>query len=108
MNDGIVVFSGILEDIWENRFLVHLPSMFKVKPIDRGGENPFVQTPFSLENPDRDIKKKRKSISGGEEDSRVSNDNAGKDFKMKQNEDWEKVFCGTNVIHIIKWKKMGA
>ena len=69
-------------------FLVHLPSLFKVKPIDRGGETPFGQTPFSLENPDGDIKKKRKRISGREEDGRVSNDNADKDFKMKQNEDW--------------------
>ena len=49
LNDGIVVLSGILEDIWDNRFLVHLPSVFKVKPIDRGGETPFGQTPFSLE-----------------------------------------------------------
>ena len=59
VNDGIVVFSGILEDIWENQFSVHLPSVFKVKPIDWGGENPFGQTPFSLENPDGEIKKKR-------------------------------------------------
>ena len=85
MNDGIAVFSGILEDIWENRFSVHLPSVFKVKPIDRGGETPFGQTHFSLGNPEGDIKKKRKRISCGEEDSRVSNDNADKDFKMKQN-----------------------
>ena len=83
MNDGIVVFSGILEDIWENRFSVHLPSVFKVNPIDRGGETPFGQTPFSLVNPDGDIKKNRKRISGGEEDGRVSNDNSDKDFKMK-------------------------
>ena len=102
MNNGIVFFNGIMEDMWENRFLVHLPSVFKVKPIDRDGENPFDQTPFRLGNNDRDIKKKRKSISGGEEDNRVSNDNADKDFKMKQNEDWEKVFCGTNIIHRIK------
>ena len=48
------------------------------------------------------FKKKRKMISVGEVDYRVSNDNAGKDFKMNQNEDWAKVFCGTNVIHRIK------
>ena len=92
VNDGIVVFSGIMEDIWENRFLVHLPSVFKVKPIDQGRETTFVQTSFNLENPDRDIKKKRESISGGEEEDRASNYIADKDFKMKQNEDWEKVF----------------
>ena len=86
-NNGIVVFIGILEDIWENRFSVHLPSVFKVNPIDRGGETPFGQTPFSLENPDGDIKKNRKRISGEEMDDRVSNNNADKDFKMKQNED---------------------
>ena len=102
MNDGIVVFSGIMEDIWENRFSVHLPSVFKVKPIDRGGETRFGQTPFSLRNPGKDIKNKRKRILGGEADNRVSNDNADKDFKMKQNEYWAKVFCRTNVIHIIK------
>ena len=42
-------------------------------------------------------------ILGAEVDNRVSNDNAGKDFKMKKNEDWEKVFCRTNVIHRIQW-----
>ena len=73
VNDGIVIFSGILEDIWENRFSVHLPSVFKVMPINRGGETPFGQNPFSLENTDGDIKKKRKRILGGEEDGRVSN-----------------------------------
>ena len=62
VNGGIVVFSGILKDIWENRFSVHLPSLLNVKQIDRGGETPFGQTPFSLENPDGNIKKKRKRI----------------------------------------------
>ena len=76
MNNGIVVFNGIMEDMWENRFLVHLPSVFKVKPIDRDGENPFDQTPFRLGNPDGDIKKKIIIISGGEVDDRVSNNNA--------------------------------
>ena len=83
VNDGIVVFSGILEDIWENRFSVHLPYVFKVKPIDRGGETTFVQTAFGLGNPGGDIKNKKKRILGGEADNKVSNDNADKDFKMK-------------------------
>ena len=87
VNNGIVAFSGILEDVWENRFSVHFPSVFKVKPIDRGGETPFGQTPFSLGNPDGDIKNKRKRILGGVVDDRVSNNNADKDFKMKKNED---------------------
>ena len=107
VNDGIVVFSGILEDIRENRFSVHLPSVFKVKPIDQGGETPFGQTTFSIGNPDGDIKKMRKRISGGEVDVRVSNDNADKDFKMKQNEDWAKVSCRTNIIHRINWNNNG-
>ena len=59
VNNGIVVFSGILEDIWGNRFLVHFPYALKVKPIDLGGE-----TPFSLGNFDRDIKKKRENDFG--------------------------------------------
>ena len=81
--------------------------MFKVDPIDQGNETPFVQIPFSLGNTDRDNKKKRKMISGGEVDGRVSNDNADNDFKMKINEDWAKVFCGTNVIHRIKCNNNG-
>ena len=108
MNDGIVVFSGILEDIWENRFSVHLPYLFKVKPIDRGGETPFVQTPFGLENPVEDVKINRKRNSGREVDDRVSNDNADKDIKMKQNEDWENVLCRANAIHIIQWNNNGC
>ena len=51
VNNCIVVFSGILEDILENRFLLHLPSVFKVKPIDWGGETIFSKTPFGLGNP---------------------------------------------------------
>ena len=88
VKDGIFVYSGILEDIWKNRFSVHLPSVFKVNPIDRGGETPFGQTPFSLGNPGGDVKSKREINSGGELEDRVSNDNADKDLKMKQNEDW--------------------
>ena len=99
VNDGIAVFSGIMEDIWENRFSVHLPSVFKVNPIDRGGETPFGQTPFSLENPGGDIKKKREMILGREVDARVSNDNADKGFRIKQNKDWAKLFCRKSAIH---------
>ena len=108
VNDGIVVFSGILEDIWENRFLVHLPSVIKVKPIDRGGETPFGKTPLGLGHPGGDIKKKRERILGGEVDDRVSNDNADKDFKMKKNEDWAKVFRVDNAIHRIKCNNNGC
>ena len=55
VNDGIVVFSAILEDIWDNRFSVHFTSVFKVNPINRWGETPFVQTPLGLGNPGGDI-----------------------------------------------------
>ena len=41
-------------------------------------------------------------------EERVSNDNADKDFKMKKNEDWAKVFYRTNTIHIIKWNNNGC
>ena len=41
-------------------------------------------------------------------DNRVSNDNEDKDLKMKQNEDWEKLFCEANVIHRIKWNNNGC
>ena len=81
--DSIVVFSGILKDIWENQCSVHLLSMFKVKPIDRGGETPFRQTPFGLRNNVGDVKRKKTRNSGGEVDDRVSNYNADKDIKMK-------------------------
>ena len=74
--------------------MVHLTSVLKVNPIDWSSETPYGQTPFGLGNPGGDIKKKRKIISGGEVDNRVSNDNADKDLKIKQNEDWAKVFCG--------------
>ena len=41
-------------------------------------------------------------------DDRVSNDNADKDIKMKQNKDWAKVFYEDNIIHIIKWNNNGC
>ena len=55
VNDGIVIFSGILEEIWENRFSVHLLSVFKVNPIERDSETTFGQTPFGLGSPGGDI-----------------------------------------------------
>ena len=62
VNYGIVVFSGIMGDIWENCYLVNLPSLYKVNPIHQGCETTFGQTPFDLGNPDRDIKKKSKGF----------------------------------------------
>ena len=88
MNNGIVVFSAILKYIWENRFLVHLLSVFKVKPIDWVGETPFGQTPFGLGNTGGDIKGKNKSNSVRDMDDRVSYYNADKYLKTKKNEDW--------------------
>ena len=44
----------------------------------------------------------------GEVDNRVSNDNVDNDLKMKQNEDWAKVFYGANAIHRIKWNNNGC
>ena len=88
--------------------MVHFPSVFKVKPINQGGETLFGQTPFGLVNPGGDNENKRKRILGGEVDDRVSNDNVEKDLKMKQNEDWENVFFGANVIYRIKWKNNGC
>ena len=87
---------------------MHLPYVFKVNPINRIGETPFSQTPFGLGNTGGDVKRKRKRILVGEVDDRVSNDNADKDLKMKHNEDWEKVFCGANAIHRIKWNNNGC
>ena len=81
--------------------MVHFPSVFKVKPINQGGETLFSQTSFGLVNPGGDNENKRKRILGGEVDDRVSNDNADNYFKMKKNEYWAKVFCRTNVIHRI-------
>ena len=108
VNYGIVVFSGILEGIWDNRFSVHHPSVFKVKPIDPGSETPFVQTPFGLIYHDGGFIRRKKRNSGGELDNRVSNDNADKDLKMIQIEDWENVLCGSNAIHRIKWNNNGC
>ena len=89
VNYGIVVFSRIMEDIWKNRFSVHLPYVFKVKPIDWGGE-----TPFGLGNPGGGVKSKRKSNSGGEVDDRVSNNNSDKDLKMKKMRTGKRCYVG--------------
>ena len=58
--------------------------MFKVKPINWGGETPFGLTLFGLGNPGGDIKRKSKRILGEEVDNRVSNDNADKYLKMEK------------------------
>ena len=89
-------------------YSVHLPSVFKVNPIDRGSETLFVKTPFSLGNHGVDINRNRERVSGGEADGRVSNDNVDNDLKMKQNEDWAKVFRVDNAIHRIKCNNNGC
>ena len=64
MNDNIVVFDNILEDIWDNRFSVNLPSVFKVI-ADR--KPPAVENPFLVGKAKEKSENKRKRDNSNKE-----------------------------------------
>ena len=104
MNDNIVNFSNILEDIWDNRFSVDLPSVFKI--ISKNGP-PKVDNPFTGVKA-RDSNKQKRKRDEKDKDNKVSNNKADDNLKMKNGESWEKIFCGKNSEHRVKWNSAGT
>ena len=103
VNDNIVNFDNILEDIWDNLFTVNLPSVFKIitKRKPPAVDNPFTGGKF---HDDNGQKRKREK----NEDVRVINEKADDDLKIKTGENWGKIFCGDKGKHRVKWNNDGV
>ena len=102
VNDEIVDFNIVVNDILDNRFTVILPLAFKHT------EN--VETSSSvLGVPSGDQKGKRKNRGNenAERPERIWNSDQQEEFKMKDNEDW-KMFCGNKVQDRIDWNDDGC
>ena len=87
MNDNIVNFDNILEDIWDNRFTVNLPSIFKIitNRTPSAVDNPFTGGKIQDKNGQ---KRKREN----NEDVRVIKEESDDDLKIKKGENWGKSF----------------
>ena len=99
VNNRIVVFDSILEDIWDNRFTVNLPSVFKVIA---DGKPPTVDNPFTEGKAQQENRNKRKCNSN-EKSNKIINDKVDDDLKTKDDESWRMIFCGNNIKHRVTW-----
>ena len=98
VNDKIVDFNILVNDILDNRFTVCLLLAFK--------HTNNVETNSSvLGAPSGDQKGKRKRDSEGPE--RILNTNQQEEFKIKKGEDW-KIFCGNKTQDRIDWNDDGC
>ena len=97
MNNNIVNFDNILEDIWDNSFTVNLPSVFKIiaNRMPPAVDNSFTGGKFQDKNG-----QKRKPENN--EDVRVINEKADYDLKIKKGENWGKILCGDKGKHMVK------
>ena len=103
VNDNIVNFSNILEDIWDNRFSVDLPSVFKI--IANNGP-PRVDNPFKV-GKDRDSNRQKRKRDE-KKSNKLTNDKADDNLKTKKGESWEKIFCVKSCEHRVKWNSAGT
>ena len=101
MNNNIVNFDNILEDIWDNRFTVNLPSVFK---IIANRKPPVVDNPFTGWKVQDNKGKKGKPENN--EDVRIINEKADDGLKIKKGENWGNIFCSDKGKHRVKWKMM--
>ena len=98
VNDRIVDFDNLFEDLLDGRFSCMLPAVFKVRaPL----QPPTVSNPFDQER-GRSTKGNKRDVdkNGG---GRINNENMVEDFKMKENRSWGNVFCGNNACKRISW-----
>jgi hypothetical protein len=87
VDDRILNFGPMIEDVLDNRFNVELPASFKLSTDDE--VVPVVPGQPPLKRKKDDAKKGEKG-----EDLRIVNPNQCKDFVMKEGESWTETFCG--------------
>ena len=101
VNDEIVDFNIIANDILDNRFTVCLPLAFK--------HTDNVETNLSVlgaPSGDQKGKKKSRGNENTERPERIWNSDQQEEFKMKENKDW-KMFFGNKVQDRIDWNDDG-
>ena len=103
VNDNIVNFDNMLEDIWENCFTFNLPSVFK---IIANRKPPAVDNPFTGGKVQDNNGQKRKRENN--EDVRVINEKVDDDLKIKKGENWGKISCGDKGKHRVKCNNDGV
>ena len=86
IDDSIVDFKDLSNDILNGRFMMQLPKVFMINP----STDQKVGGPHTLDGPP--TKKTRRNEERGE-DKRITNHHQFDAFKMKPKEDW-RTFCG--------------
>ena len=101
VNDNIMAFKGILDDVYDGRFAVNLPSVFKVAASGAGGDEPTCENPFETGNLGGKKGKKRNG-EPLEGDNKATHNSISSEFKIKHGESWQDVLCGDSVCHRVK------
>ena len=103
LNDNIVNFDNILEDLWDNCFTVNLPSVFKIifNRMPPTVDNPFTEGKVQDKN-------RQKMKRENNEDVRVINEKADDDLKIKKGENWGNIFFSDKGKHRLKWNNDGV
>ena len=65
-----------------------------------------MENPFTIANDTDSNRQKRKR--DDEKSTKITNDKADNNLKIKKDESWEKIFCGDNVKHRVKWNSTGT
>ena len=102
VNDEIVNFNIIVNDILDNRFSVPLPLAFKKTDIVETNTSVFETQ--KIGNPNG--KRKGKRDDDNDREKRVLNSEQVEEFKMKPDDDWRK-FCGNSAQHRVDWNDDG-
>ena len=81
-------------------FFCRYPPVFRARnvPIDP----PTASNPFEQKT-GRDRGSKKRKIDEKKKDKRENNENMMEEFKIKEGESWEKVFCRGNARKRISW-----
>ena len=106
VNDRVVDFDNLFEDLLDGRFFCKLPAVFKVRaPL----QPPAVSNPFDQERDRSEEGKKRKRDDNSDGSSdKVNNEKMIEEFKMRDAESWKIVFCGGNVCKRVDWNSDGV
>jgi len=103
VNDDIVDFNIIVNDILDNRFSVPLPLAFKKTDIVETNTSVFETQ--KIGNPNG--KRKGKRDDDNDREKRVLNSEQVEEFKMKPDDDWRK-FCGNSAQYRVDWNDDGC
>ena len=94
--------STIIHDVLRSRFNVTLPKAFKLEQSKPAEDE---STPTAGPS----ASKKRKLSDDNKKGNRVVNEDPDEELKLKDDEDWKSVFCGTKkASHRVAWNNNGC